>query len=99
MNKSQIYVLSVMVVGFTKRSRQYWQLQMAARLAVRNKKQAITRGKRFLAKSPFYKPEFSEDLSGKFILSHKCRTLALDWLTDTHTDRVITVTLVRMRRA
>ena len=32
-----------MVVGFTERSRQYWQLRMAARLAVRNKKQAITR--------------------------------------------------------
>ena len=31
-----------MVVWFTERSRQYWQLQMAARLAVRNKKQAIT---------------------------------------------------------
>ena len=42
MNKSQIYVLSVMVVGFTERSPQYWQLQMAARLAVRNKKRAIT---------------------------------------------------------
>ena len=39
-------------------------------------------GKRasFLAKSPFYKPsEFSEDLSGKFVVSHECRTLALDW--------------------
>ena len=43
MNKSQIYVLKVMVVGFTECSRQYWQLQMAACLAVRNKKQAITR--------------------------------------------------------
>ena len=32
-----------MVVRFTERSPQYWQLQMAARLAVRNKKQAITR--------------------------------------------------------
>ena len=32
-----------MVVGFTERSPQSWQLQMAARLAVRNKKQAITR--------------------------------------------------------
>ena len=31
-----------MIVRFTERSRQYWQLQMAARLAVRNKKQAIT---------------------------------------------------------
>ena len=42
-----------MVVGFTERSREYWQLQMDARLAVRNKKQAITRGKKsFLAKSP-----------------------------------------------
>ena len=28
----------------------------------------------------FYKPsEFSEDLSGKFILPHERRTLALDW--------------------
>ena len=32
-----------MVVRFTEHSPQYWQLQMAARLAVRNKKQAMTR--------------------------------------------------------
>ena len=32
-----------MVVRFTERSPQYWQLQMAACLAVRNKKQAVTR--------------------------------------------------------
>ena len=31
-----------MVVGFTDRRHQYWQLQMAAHLAVQNKKQAIT---------------------------------------------------------
>ena len=31
-----------MVVGFIERSRQYWQLQMATCLAVRNEKQAIT---------------------------------------------------------
>ena len=33
----------------------------------------------YTAKSPNYKPEFSEDLSGKFILSHEHSTLALDW--------------------
>ena len=66
-----------MVVRFTARSPQYWQLQMAAPLALRNKKQAITREESFLAKQPRY--EFSEDRSGKFILSHERRTLALDW--------------------
>ena len=39
-NDEQIYVLLVMVIGFTERSLQYLQLQMAA---VRNKKQAITK--------------------------------------------------------
>ena len=37
-----------MVVRFTERSPQYWQLQMAARLAVQNNKEAIAReGKHF----------------------------------------------------
>ena len=68
-----------MVVGFTKRS-QYWQLQMAARLAVRNKKQAITQDRELFSEITIVKPsKFSEDLSGKFVLSYECRMLALDW--------------------
>ena len=52
---------------------------MAAHLAVRNKKQAITRERELFSEIAKLKPsEFSEDLSGKFILSHERHTLALD---------------------
>ena len=68
-----------MVVGFTEHSRQYWQLQMAARLAVQNKKPVITRERELFSDIAIFKPsEFSEDLSGKLILSHERRTLVLD---------------------
>ena len=60
-----------MVVWFTARK---YQLQMAARLAVKNKKQAkesfIVKNLLSLAKTC---------LVYKFILSHERRTLVLDW--------------------
>ena len=38
-----------MVVRFTERSPQYWHLQMATPLAVRNKKQAITQERKLFS--------------------------------------------------
>ena len=56
-----------MVVGFTECSRQYWQLQMTACLAVQNKKQAITREREL----------FSE--IAKLMKALKCKTLGAEF--------------------
>ena len=74
---------------------------MAARLAVRNWKQAITRERELFSEIPILKPsEFSEDLSGKFIFIFVSRTsyAGARLVTDRH-DMMTTVTLVLMRRA
>ena len=98
MNK--FYVILVMVVGFTERSRQYWQFQMATHLAVRNKKQGvITRERKLFSEIRQLKPlSFSEDLAGKFDLLYTRRTLARDKHTDKNNYNNSRRALITLRR-
>ena len=67
------YAQKVMVVELTERVCQYCQLQMAARLTMRNQEQAITRERK-----RFENKESSRDPIGKFNLLHTHRMLALE---------------------